>query len=587
VFELLSPSFPHIEIEPQIPGGDMHRRSVAVVPSPSEKGLEMVMRLGRLWDNGFELKVRSVNTQRAFLDLCLSEDIVVVDGSIEEGMGNVYEIATENAKSLAHVLVVSRTPLPVNFLGLIGGGAPAYPRPEPHPNGEQTKNWSNEDIIDWLRVTIPTIPEHPKYTLSDTENMEQLQEFSQATMELTQKSLEHVKRLEVVPERVFISYRKSEKERADKLADMLNGGEFHGKSKREVVLLTPGELAYENELLSQMRRWQIMGLLDDKISTCGEFWIVDSKDYSSSWWTVGELICASRLVSEGKNLKIMVWNKGTDAQPLDCKFSFEVTEEQQRKLARFFVNTRPDQMAPENVQALQLMGNFMDNSLDPGKRISGLLKHPAFASGMQQMMAMENPEIANLETSQFNELLDNMIQSQESSELQAFAQDFQQGYFEAMKEFLKSPLFDTMYGSVWASMEDKFDHEPGTMIQQIKEMTEEAKFKEYLNDPVFQKPFWEDLLFEDPEHIAPYTQKTDPRIIDVNRFLAAPGEEMERVTPKRLTGSVEDGSLLKSKSKHKYRIQSYKPRVLWHPGRLEMMRGGLEEIPVYLFEKLS
>ena len=48
---------------------------------------------------------------------CLDSDVVIFDGSIEGG-SEQYRAAIELMKYLDHVLIVSRTPLPVNFEGM-------------------------------------------------------------------------------------------------------------------------------------------------------------------------------------------------------------------------------------------------------------------------------------------------------------------------------------------------------------------------------------------------------------------------------------------------------------------------------------
>lgn len=52
---------------------------------------------------------------------CLDSDVVIFDGSIE-GNSKQYRAALEMLKKLDHVLIVSRTILPVNFGGIRKGG---------------------------------------------------------------------------------------------------------------------------------------------------------------------------------------------------------------------------------------------------------------------------------------------------------------------------------------------------------------------------------------------------------------------------------------------------------------------------------
>lgn len=57
---------------------------------------------------------------------CLESDLVIFDGSVEDGENRQYYGAIELMKYLDHVLIVSRTMLPYNFEGMRKGGAPQF-----------------------------------------------------------------------------------------------------------------------------------------------------------------------------------------------------------------------------------------------------------------------------------------------------------------------------------------------------------------------------------------------------------------------------------------------------------------------------
>ncbi len=85
----------------------------------------------------FKLKMSPHPTVVDVANACWNDDVVVFDGSIEDE-GHNYEIAFEPLKGMRHALIVSRTPLPLNFFGLRKGGAPDHP-----------DTLSNEEILDY------------------------------------------------------------------------------------------------------------------------------------------------------------------------------------------------------------------------------------------------------------------------------------------------------------------------------------------------------------------------------------------------------------------------------------------------------
>lgn len=115
--------------------------SFFAVNSPEGHSLKKAVK--SLVQDELNLKLKSYETatQKDFFDSCVNDDIVIFDASIEEG--NNYAAATAQPTVMDHVLIVSRTYLPLNFFGLREGGAPDYPI---------SKN--NEDIIAWLRGQV-------------------------------------------------------------------------------------------------------------------------------------------------------------------------------------------------------------------------------------------------------------------------------------------------------------------------------------------------------------------------------------------------------------------------------------------------
>ena len=86
---------------------------------------------------------------------------------------------------------------------------------------------------------------------------------------------------------IFLSYRAGGDEAARGarqvmlrgLADRVARGEFHEGAARRAFYYTPGAVAFEDELLSEARHWQVAASIDRQLATADELWIVDTPDY--------------------------------------------------------------------------------------------------------------------------------------------------------------------------------------------------------------------------------------------------------------------------------------------------------------------
>ena len=83
---------------------------------------------------------------------CYQDDLVVFDASIEgeNHEYNNYRLANALQSPLEHVLVISRTYLPLNIYTYKNGGFPSY----------KQQNLSNEDILRWLGNELSQIDFH-------------------------------------------------------------------------------------------------------------------------------------------------------------------------------------------------------------------------------------------------------------------------------------------------------------------------------------------------------------------------------------------------------------------------------------------
>lgn len=219
---------------------------------------------------------------------CYKDDLVIFDASIEGDNHEInnYRLANALQSPLEHVLVVSRTYLPLNIYTYKTGGFPLY----------KQQSLSNESILKWLeselsRIDFHTLRERSTKGINNVVNYLKASKAEHDSIRATETS-------------VFISFRtkyaqleeNSEyKYSVSELARRIETG-CYGEP-RTVKYLDNGSLVYNTELLTQWKAWQLLCIIDKEyISYCDEMWIYASDDYLNSWWTMGEQILFSYLV---------------------------------------------------------------------------------------------------------------------------------------------------------------------------------------------------------------------------------------------------------------------------------------------------
>jgi hypothetical protein len=437
------------------------RMRLTVFPCRNPEGerlAEAVRLLGEKW--GYEVHVPASPSQGDFLLSCLKDRAVVVDGSIEPGCEAVYAVAVDHPKWLEHALVVSRTHLPLNFFGARGGGAPLYPYPHKQSYPSPGDPWNNGRILEWLDRQLLALRDDPAGTRLNLQRIEDLRDNSEQLHALLRQAHERRAAAQRRQRRVFISYRGAYYERVRELAARIANGEFHPGEKPEVVVLQPGELAYDRELLSEVRRWQVLNLLDDRLRSSTELWVFRTRDYLESWWTVGELVIAAWIGVGGKPPpRIRIYDPERD-HVTDSAGEYIVTlsEVQERRFARYASAAHPDTMGPEHLDTLRMMRSLVN-------------------SGMGEIITQ------------------GMMQAARDPTISAMMRSMLPGA-AAEKEKLWSELMQ-----LWGDPE---------------------QYQKYLNDPVHSEEFWEHLALERGAHVLdPATGRIDvERFLDVEGRLA-------------------------------------------------------------------
>lgn len=210
----------------------------------------------------------------------------------------------------------------------------------------------DKDVVKWLIEQLFDIQSHdyyPRLKLVDLDSMIK-NKVEMEQMLLDSLKLHNLKKRDKT--RVMISYRNScslEMEQFKK--------EVEAQGKVEIKMLPPGSLCGDYEAHTPMRRWMLVGLLDDNIREFNEVWVYYNDIYANSWWTLAELVMVANINydrNEDDKIKIKVYDsKGkrflTEKEyPEFIKVSLDT--DQHRRLARLLSNTRPNTMGPENIE---------------------------------------------------------------------------------------------------------------------------------------------------------------------------------------------------------------------------------------------
>gem|GEM_PF-6890243 len=128
------------------------------------------------------------------------------------------------------------------------------------------------------------------------------------------------------------------------------------KEQYDFIVMPPGSLAYEKEVLPRLRRWQLMSVLDRQIDLADEFWVYDQGDYDRSWWTQGELITlAYRKYSQTYCPEIKTYNPVTKTLSDGYVKMPSLKQVHVEQIARRYSNSDPLTMGPENLANIRKM----------------------------------------------------------------------------------------------------------------------------------------------------------------------------------------------------------------------------------------
>lgn len=344
------------------------------------------------------------------LQYALNNEFVIIDASIEEvggyDFGINYECITPAVSSLDNILVVSRTELPLNFIPCRSNVAPLGEKDptdsdaefyenfdlqdEDIPHNDLTtykKSYTNGYIIAWLKYTLQLM--HENNRLFRDENLKiditlPTNEMFAKEMEVMEENMEAIKREKGGKKKSFISYRSryyynGKQDEMNRYQGKYNIQDVANMISERHEEMEPGMWdkpfyypsgVLSQELMTEIRRWAFVAMPDRVIREADEFWIFETKrvakgngefesGYWDSWWCLGEFITIIRMKHAGqlkKSFKLFIFNPDTDSiDEISWSEIPEMTDEQNRELARYFVNGDFLEAGYESMKNMRMM----------------------------------------------------------------------------------------------------------------------------------------------------------------------------------------------------------------------------------------
>ena len=478
------------------------------------ESFEQINRLAQ--ELGYSVRVYESrdSSQFDFLQAVYRDTATIVDATIPDDLtlSTVYPILTAQINCVDHILVFSDNYyedntqiLPLNITPL------------------RVRRNLDRDVVKWLRTQLEDLKTNVYYERFEIDSIETLLNYKERMERVISISLDLHKPLKGDKTRVMISYRSS----CSKEVELLRKQEEE-KGGVEIKVLPPGSLCDDHEALSPMRRWMLVGLLDDYIRNVDELWIYYNDIYTKSWWTLAELIMVAYVnygMSEESKIKVKIYD-ATKKRFLDKEeedyhafLHVSLTNIQHKKLARLMSNTRPDSMGPEsndNIKKVKWMA-FVMRFFTKKKRVAIAEQiRPMIEQGLPSDLPQEDRE------KMVNDLL-------------------------------------AMYS------------DPKAILK-------------YVNDDVFKKEFWNNISYQTDDATAAYNGKD----IDVDTFINTPMQELTKFKDENLRSAADNKLHIKLKGM-KYHVSEGKKRYLWLATRMGIPTvkdaPGIEIVQTYNLKK--
>lgn len=445
-----------------------------------------------------------------FLQAVYRDTAIIVDVTIPDDLtlSTVYPLLTAYINCVDHVLVFSDNYnsdgvqiLPLNI------------------TPQRVRNDKDEDLLAWLKLQLEDLKEHQYYDRFEIESVEKLADYKLPMEKVIFASLEMYKPKKGDKTRVMISYRNS----CSKEVELFKKRE-EAKGNVEIKVLPPGSLCADYEAHTPMRRWMLVGLLENHIRSVDEVWVYYNSIYTNSWWTLAEMVMVAYINhdrAEKDKVKVKVYDVGKkrfieeDEDGYPAYLHIQLFDSQHRKLARYLSNTNSSTMGPETL-----------------RQIDGL-KQMA-----EMMQSLDEKEIAVVV-----EQIRSMIE---------------QGVPSALPQEDREKMVNDMLAMYSA---------PRAIMA-------------YANDAVFKDEFWNNISYQTERVTTAFRDGA----IDVDTFMDTPMQELTKFKNGDLRTAADSNAQIELKG-YKYYVGEGEKRYLWLATRMGMPTvkdaAGIEIVQTY------
>lgn len=461
---------------------------------------------------GYSVRVYTAkeSSQFDFLQAVYRDTAIIVDATIPKDLSQstVYPLLTAHVNILDHILVFSDNQYE--------NGSQVIPL---NITPQRARTDKDGNLLAWLRLQLEDLKAHYYYERFEIESIEALANYKFLMEKVMSTSLEMHKMQKSKKMQVLISYRNSNSKEVEQFRRL-----EEAKGVVEIKVLPPGSLCDENEAHTPMRRWMLVGLLEDYIRRVNEVWVYYNDNYTDSWWTLAEIVMVAYINhdrAEKDKVRVKVFDtkkKRFIEEKEDGYPSFihiQLSDRQHLKLARYLSNTRPDTMGPETLQQIREL-----------KRIAKMMR---FMTRKERVFLAE----------QIRPIIEEGIPG------------------------------------------DLPKEERNKMINELLTLYSDPKsIMAYTNDSVFKDEFWNNISYQTKTVTAAFKNG----IIDVDTFIETPMLELTKFKDENLHFAAVNNSEINLKG-NKYYVGEGKQRYLWLATRMGMptMKDapGLEIIHTY------
>ena len=356
----------------------MKEVKLALFATSTPAGMELTNLLDHLfkveYPAGLRIEMNLIldGDQADLMISALRDDVVIFDASVEDNIGSNYKAANMWLSSMEHILVVSRTRLPLNLQAFHEGGSP-------DTSGDISERpffLDNRYLANWIKKQLELLESQlprPKSECLDLEKGEffaNREAISNIYEKIMRDSIQRKQVQQNATGRAFISYL-SRYSKYHYLPVATHGfyvedllqyiRNQHGDSNFSVLYYPPGSLS--SEFMSEHRRWQVVSLIDRRITAADEFWIFETDDYYNSWWTLAELASLAYMQHNADNLPIKIFickptPQGFLVREAESDFVQRLEDKAAREFGRYLSNSDPLTMGYETVRNTQRLAKF-------------------------------------------------------------------------------------------------------------------------------------------------------------------------------------------------------------------------------------